>query len=395
METIILVVDDNPELVDGVKLTLEMEGYQVLAATDAQGALDILERITPNLILADIMMPEMDGYELYERVHQDERWVQVPFIFLTAKTAPEDIRRGKEMGADDYITKPFDPEDVVAAVRGRLKRMAEVTGLPAPTDVAGNLRQLWKSKLGPAPVPLLSLAALVVILLLFAVLVAALRQPADDESAASLLVSPLRPDVGEMIPIPAGEFVLGSNEPGALPRRRIDLPAFLMDKYEVTNAQYQRFVEETGHQAPWGALPGAQADYPVTGVSWKDADAYCHWAKKRLPTEAEWEKAARGSDGQRYPWGDEWRDDLANTDEAGIGGPQAVGSHPDGASPYGVQDMAGNVWEWVDDWFGASQETNVMRGGAWNAISRWAQTMARNSARPTNTQDNLGFRCAQ
>ena len=194
MERIVLVVDDNPELVDGVKLTLEMEGYQVLAAIAGQEALDILERITPDLILADIMMPGMDGYELYERVHQDERWVQVPFIFLTAKTAKADIRRGKEMGADDYITKPFDPEDVVAAVRGRLKRMAEVTGRPAPGDVVGNLKQLWKGKLGPLPVPLVALAALAAIVLLVAVPILALRGPASDD--ASLSDSPLRPRNG-------------------------------------------------------------------------------------------------------------------------------------------------------------------------------------------------------
>ena len=99
---IILVVDDNPELIDGVKLTLEMEGFQVLTATTGQEALTILERITPDLILADIMMPEMDGYQLYEAVHQDERWVPVPFIFLTAKSNKEDIRIGKEMGVDRY-----------------------------------------------------------------------------------------------------------------------------------------------------------------------------------------------------------------------------------------------------------------------------------------------------
>jgi len=393
MERIVLVVDDNPELVDGVKLTLEMEGYQVLAAITGREALDILERITPDLILADIMMPGMDGYELYEHVHQDERWVQVPFIFLTAKTAKADIRRGKEMGADDYITKPFDPEDVVAAVRGRLKRMAEVTGRPAPGDVVGNLKQLWKGKLGPLPMPLVTLAALAAIVLLVAVPILALRGPASDETLPS--DSPLRPDVGEMVAIPAGEFIMGGEEPGMQSERKINLPAFQIDRYEVTNAQYQQFVEETGHSAPWGTFPVAQADLAVTDVSWEDANAYCRWAGKRLPTEAEWEKAARGTEGQRFPWGDAWRDGVANTSEAGVGGVQPVGSYPEGASPYGVQDMAGNVWEWVDDWFSASKDTRVIRGGAWNAISQWAQAAARNSTPPTFTQDNLGFRCAR
>lgn len=148
MERIVLVVDDNPELVDGVKLTLEMEGYQVLAAIAGQEALDILERITPDLILADIMMPGMDGYELYERVHQDERWVQVPFIFLTAKTAKADIRRGKEMGADDYITKPFDLEELKLRVKNAMVRSQyesltnATTGLPSGRLIEDQLRRL-------------------------------------------------------------------------------------------------------------------------------------------------------------------------------------------------------------------------------------------------------------
>ena len=126
MSAIILVIDDNPELVDGVKLTLEMEGYQVLSATSGPEALDILDRITPDLILADIMMPGMDGYELYERVHSDPRWIQTPFIFLTAKTSPDEIRKGKEMGADDYITKPFDPMQLGKTVREKLEKCVKV-----------------------------------------------------------------------------------------------------------------------------------------------------------------------------------------------------------------------------------------------------------------------------
>jgi formylglycine-generating enzyme required for sulfatase activity len=255
--------------------------------------------------------------------------------------------------------------------------------------------------LGPLPVPLVALAALAAIVLLVAVPVWILRQPAGDETLASSVElpvtfdSPLRPDVGEMVTISAGEFTVGSDEPGALPKRRVNLPAFRIDKYEVTNAQYRQFVEETGRKAPWGTYPAEQADYPATGVSWEDANAYCRWAGKRLPAEIEWEKAARGTDGRLYPWGDVWRDGIANTSEAGADGPRPVGSYPDGASPYGVEDMAGNVWEWVNDWFSAAQDTKVVRGGAWNAISRWAQTVARNSVRPTHTQDNLGFRCAQ
>lgn len=386
MERIILIVDDNPELVDGVKLTLEMEGYQALAAHNGQEALEILERITPDLILADIMMPEMDGYELYERVHQDERWLQVPFIFLTAKTDKDDIRRGKEMGVDDYITKPFDPEDIIAAIRGRVKRMAEVTGKPAESETGW-----WGRKLGPVPIPLLALIGLVAVV--FLVSGSLLASPEPSASAGSSPLPP--PDIGEMVTIPAGEFIMGDTAPGGQSQQRLTLPKFEIDKYEVINAQYRKFVDETAHPAPWGSYPVERADYPVTNVSWEDAQAFCEWAGKRLPSEAEWEKAARGDDGRIYPWGNEWGPDRANTQEAQNGAPRAVGSYARGASPYEVHDMAGNVAEWVDNWYDSTQETKVTRGGSANAVQKWAQTFVRNQAPPKFKLDSLGFRCAR
>jgi len=126
MKEMILVVEDNPDMTAALKLALEMEGYQVLTAANGLEALQILERMTPDLILADIMMPRMDGYELYQTTHQEERWLSIPFIFLTAKTDKKDIRLGKEMGADDYLVKPVEKEDLIAAVRGKLKRVTEL-----------------------------------------------------------------------------------------------------------------------------------------------------------------------------------------------------------------------------------------------------------------------------
>jgi len=126
MKEMILVVEDNPDMTAALKLALEMEGYQVLAAADGLEALQILDRTTPDLIVADIMMPRMNGYELYEATHQDERWLSIPFIFLTAKTDKEDIRLGKEMGADDYLIKPVEKEDLIAAIRGKMKRVTEL-----------------------------------------------------------------------------------------------------------------------------------------------------------------------------------------------------------------------------------------------------------------------------
>ncbi len=126
MKEMILVVEDNPDMTAALKLALEMEGYHVLAAADGLEALRILERVTPDLIVADIMMPRMNGYELYEATHQDEKWISIPFIFLTAKTDKKDIRLGKEMGADDYLVKPVEKEDLIAAIRGKLKRATEL-----------------------------------------------------------------------------------------------------------------------------------------------------------------------------------------------------------------------------------------------------------------------------
>lgn len=390
MQNIILVVDDNPELVDGVKLTLEMEDFQVLTATNGQEALEILERSTPDLILTDIMMPGMDGYDFHAEVTKNEAWVHIPFIFLTAKTDKTDIRHGKELGADDYITKPFDPEDVVAAIRGRLKRMSELTGRPAKGDVVGQIKYLWRSKLGPVPVPAVSFLALAAIIILTAMPVWFLRQP--DLGRFDL---PLREGVGEMVVVPGGEFIRGGSEAGMLGEQKMMLPAYQIDKFEVTNMQYKTFVEDTGYPAPWGSYPANQPDYPVTNVSWHDGQAYCNWAGKRLPTEAEWEKAARGETGQIFPWGSTMKADVANTVESNNGGPIRVGSFEGSPSPYGAFDLGGNVWEWVDDWYDSGQGAKVIRGGAWNAAATWANAASRNQAQPTQKTNNIGFRCAR
>ena len=241
MSAIILVIDDNPELVDGVKLTLEMEGYQVLSATSGPEALDILDRITPDLILADIMMPGMDGYELYERVHSDPRWIQTPFIFRTAKTSPDEIRKGKEMGADDYITKPFDPQDMVAAVRGRIKRMTQVTGTPAPEDVRGNIKNLWRSKVGQVRVKVIVFAAAILLMTIPILLTLQVIPRGTITAPLAPVTTEVPPTISTtvagMITIPAGEFLMGSGSTGAQRSRQVNLPTFQIDEHEVTNAQ--------------------------------------------------------------------------------------------------------------------------------------------------------------
>ena len=227
-------------------------------------------------------------------------------------------------------------------------------------------------------------------------------------------------DGAEMILIPAGEFIMGSSEGeddgDEHPQHTVFLDAFYIDKYEVTNAQYKQFMDATGHRAPehWDDERFNQPDWPVEGVAWHDAVAYAKWAGKRLPTEAEWEKAARGTDGRRYPWGNEWDSSKCNSNGSSDGYEETapVGSFPDGASPYGVMDMAGNVDEWCadlydEDYYSRSPQQNpkgpdsgssrVMRGGSGSMYDRIhnQRVTFRHGVIMSSKDYYNGFRCAQ
>jgi sulfatase modifying factor 1 len=252
-----------------------------------------------------------------------------------------------------------------------------------------------------------------------------------------------------VVSIPAGEFLMGSDtgRDDERPPRLVYVDAFELDRYEITNAQYRRFLQITRRESPpyWSGneYPPGQDDYPVAGVSWPDAEAYCAWAGQRLPTEAEWEKACRGSDGRLYPWGNDWTWQRANLDASyaacsveqvepgysqwdtawtllrigsGVSRLQPVGSYPEGASPYGIMDLAGNVSEWVADWYnwggywdwparnpqGTQPPWNrSLRGSAWydpNGSATWAQSQSRCSARNSSHErrdPRMGFRCGR
>jgi formylglycine-generating enzyme required for sulfatase activity len=227
-------------------------------------------------------------------------------------------------------------------------------------------------------------------------------------------------DRAPMVLVPAGAFLMGAREDDARaanaekPQRTVMLRAFWIDQYEVTNAQWKAFREARG-----GGGGGSTAlahdprfggpSRPLVGVTWDQAEEYCKWAGKRLPTEAEWEKAARGTDGRLYPWGDA----SGVTPPAHVGKARTsdVGTYPQGSSPYGALDMAGNVWEWVHDWYDAglyrreSAPTNpkgpaaggekVLRGGSWweRDVSA-ARVTARHHQPPDRAHNNVGFRCA-
>jgi formylglycine-generating enzyme required for sulfatase activity len=237
--------------------------------------------------------------------------------------------------------------------------------------------------------------------------------PAPEETP-----EPTAPPVTDiMIEIPAGPFTMGSDtgEPDEAPAHEVDLSAFEIDRFEVTNADFAQFVEATGYQTDaekagssknWRDDAEGKDNHPVVRVSWNDAVAYCEWLGKRLPTEAEWEKAARGTEGWMYPWGDEWDPSKANVKETGLRGTAAVGSFGAGASPYGVEDMAGNVWEWTADWYEPypdstydseyfGQKFKVVRGGGWFEMADAVCTTNRDLTSVTAANDDMGFRCAR
>ncbi|MBI1725205.1 MAG: SUMF1/EgtB/PvdO family nonheme iron enzyme [Candidatus Tectomicrobia bacterium] len=248
--------------------------------------------------------------------------------------------------------------------------------------------------------------------------------------------------------VPAGTFAMGSDksERNERPERKIRLSAYWIDQTELTASRFARFVEATRHRttaekggwawvwdetlkngeggwrqeksvswrnpagrgSDWKAMP----EQPVSQVGWPDAEAYCRWAGRRLPTEAEWERAARGDDGRKFSWGNAPDPKRANLKggEDGFPGVAPVGRFPQGASPFGALDMAGNVWEWVADWYhpqayktmaardpkGPAKGTRrVVRGAAWGSPLEWATTTNRYDRLPPYRNNKIGFRCAQ
>ena len=221
----------------------------------------------------------------------------------------------------------------------------------------------------------------------------------------------------EMVRIPAGKLKMGTNlanHEDENPEHGVGLMSYYIDPYEVTNLQYKDFVDGTGHRQPahWinGTFPNPNhADHPVTNVSWEDAKAYAKWVGKRLPTEAEWERAAKGDSSSDYPW----RKSAVAQDRANFenptGGTSSVSRYPDSASEFGVWDLCGNVGEWVNDWYDprfyqSSPDTDptgpdegrqrVYRGGGYHCNKMDIRASARHPANPASYFDYIGFRCA-
>lgn len=225
-----------------------------------------------------------------------------------------------------------------------------------------------------------------------------------------------------MVYVPAGEFTMGNDKADstdfnqrdnvglayndARPQHKAKTGAFFIDVNEVTNAQYQKYCQATQATTPphWkdGIFARGEADFPVHHVNWYEAKAYAKWASKRLPTETEWEKTARGTDGRRFPWGEEWEPKRVSGAEKEV----AVGKSPTGVSPYGALDMAGNIGEWTASSWAAYPNSPtrqsdfgdkyiVVRGGAWVAGQLLNQTFYRHVARRQSRLALIGFRCAR
>ena len=273
------------------------------------------------------------------------------------------------------------------------------------------------------------------VLLSFLVFVLACRERVDSPLVGPLPIQTITTpkDGAVMVYVPAGEFLMGTSDAdieyykeifplrrisrfdNERPQRTVHLDAFYIDKFEVTNQQYKQFLSETGY-TPKHYLdyePYNTPNFPAAVLEWEDAVAYADWAGKRLPTEAEWEKAARGTDGRIWPWGDEWDGTkLSGNDGTGLKDgykeTAPVGQFPQGASPYGAHDMAGNLWEWVSDWYDPNYyqtappnvnpkgpetgDGHVLKGGGWAENLDFTRCANRLGGNPGSLL--RGFRCA-
>jgi formylglycine-generating enzyme required for sulfatase activity len=239
---------------------------------------------------------------------------------------------------------------------------------------------------------------------------AGLRLPEGIEDRGGRLFSTV--DGAELVLVPGGDFLLG-NEEGAedeKPLRRIQVAAFLVDRHEVTVAQYRRYCQKSGRNLP--PQPAGSTDrHPVVSVTWFDAEAYAKWAGRRLPSEAEWEKAGRGTKGDPFPWGaaDDPKRRNGPGPADGHPGMAPCGSFPSGAGPFGVLDSLGNAWEWTADWYAADYyltgpmkdprgpeagTEKVVRGGSFLVGPKPFRLTFRNHTHATSRFDDMGFRCA-
>jgi gamma-glutamyl hercynylcysteine S-oxide synthase len=335
-------------------------------------------------------------------------------------------------------TRPEPAASVTVATQGlngapptREFVKAETTSETQPATKPANgpvqaVRVIHRSRTPPTPQVDKKLVKIIVVLILLVLLFSALIvsgfrlrdlfgkpqsrvvPPVAATPAPSSALMDTPPAPQGMVFVPGGVFRMGVDEGDAYesPAHEVKIAPFFMDRTEVSNAQYDEFLKATNHAAPpdWksGKYPVGTADFPVVNVSWQDANDYAAWAGKRLPTEAEWEYAARAKDGRPYPWGSNWDTTKANTSESNLNHPVEVNSYGNAANPFGLLNLSGNVWEWTAGEVVSYKDSNitlapgkVIRGGAFYAPKERATTTFRGFAPPDKQAAGIGFRCVK
>lgn len=422
----------------GVILFEMLTGFKPYqATTPLEMGLSHLNEPIPNLTQLQPALP-IETQNVIERAMAKDREARYPTA-TALNNALNELLTGQPLTSPQPVIKPF-----ASALKKEKEGVTKKAGSKEQNASAPRITQKRRSKW---------LWGSVTILILLAVLAGWAFLSSQSNISAK--------DGMELLLVPEGEFLMGASEDNSvayndeMPQRTVYLDAFWIDKTEVTNAMFLKFVSETSYQTDaekadagftynraeenWISTPGANwqhpfgaesnieglEDHPVVQVTWYDAQAYCEWAGRRLPTEAEWEKAARGTDGRKHPWGDEAvQQHLVNFADYNFPAKWAhesmddgyyltspVGSYPEGASPFGALDMVGNAWEWVADWYDdqyykqdaptrnptgpAEGFARGLRGGSYSNAMRWTRTSYRGGRDPSTADMGFGFRCAQ
>ncbi|MCX6032853.1 MAG: SUMF1/EgtB/PvdO family nonheme iron enzyme [Chloroflexi bacterium] len=384
--------------------------------------------------LQDLMLQDeqgrwwMIGYETGQwYVHDGEKWVRAEPPMPQKKLAEEPARREEatapKLTRSEVVAPPPArkwPVGWIVVAVGLVGLVAVITTWaamrPGPTPITPAPTVTPALTATPRPEPTKTLTA-------------ALPTKASEPIKSSVpgIASTMVSDKDGMtlVYVPAGEFTMGAADGDSeasdneKPQHKVYLDAYWIDRTEVTNARYRQCVAAGACQPPSASKTHTRAsyygnaeydNYPVIYVAWDAAQKYCQWAGRRLPTEAEWEKAARGTDGRKYPWGDAAPENQRANFNNNKDDTTAVGGYPSGASPYGAVDMAGNVWEWVADWYNATYYRNapaqnpkgpdadqyrVLRGGSWVSVQRGVRAAGRYWFAPTFVDSVIGFRCAR
>jgi serine/threonine-protein kinase len=333
-------------------------------------------------------------------------------------TPPEILRQVEEVSAKDegpILAQVESPVLVRGDEKGPTRRFSGRTSFS--DSVVEQFRSTFTGirtdqRLAQSKVPIIVIASVVVLALIAGIIWLRQSPPESDKGVTEADTYQIVVPEG-MVLIPAGNFTMGyngSDQPSEKPEHAREVDAFFIDKHEVAVGDYYAFIKASKHAPPknwprdWaeGRFTPEEAKLPVTGVTWFDAREYAEFVGKRLPTEIEWEYAARGTDKRLYPWGAELKPNLANVGDGGKKPLKSVDSYPGGASPFGVLNMTGNAFEWTDSdplrYPGSNAnptQGKIVRGGSATATKEFALVTSRTSIPPNEAYPDLGFRCAK